>query len=75
VHRTLDPPVAVGRCQRKVGRESEVHTSEAMSEINTNDDEHRKGLQHKAGPNEISDSLVMMSRAALIRCLHHTFDL
>ena len=75
MHRTLDPPVAVGRCQRKVGKESEVHTSEVISEINTNNDEHRKGLQHKGSPNEISDSLVMVSRAALIRCLHRTFDL
>jgi len=55
--------------------ESEVHTSEVISEINTNDDEHREGLQQKESPNKKSDSLVMVSCAALIRCLHHTFDL
>ncbi len=66
MHRILDPPVAVRRCQRKVGKEIGVRTSEVISEVNANNNEHRKDLQYKENSNDESNNLFIVSRAALI---------
>lgn len=66
VYRVLDPPVAARRRQWKVGKERGVRTSEVMSEVNANNNEHRKDLQYEENSNDGSNDLFIVSRAALI---------
>lgn len=46
-----------------------------MSEINANNNEHRKDLQYKEKSNDEPDDLFIVSRNAVIRYFHRTFDL
>jgi hypothetical protein len=53
----------------------DVRTSEVMGGINAHNNEHRKDLQYKGNSNDESNNLFIVSRAAVIRTLHRTFDL
>jgi hypothetical protein len=75
VPQILDPPVAERRRQPKAGQGREVRTSEVISDINAKNNEHRKDFQYKRNSNDESNNLFIVSRAAVIRFLHRTFDL
>jgi hypothetical protein len=75
VPQILDPPVAERGRQRKAGQAREVRTSEVTSEINAKNNEHRKDFQYKENSNNEPNNLFIVSRAAVMRCLHRTFDL
>jgi hypothetical protein len=68
VYQGLDLPVAERRRQRKAGQARAVRTSQVMSEINADNNKHRKDLQYEENSNDGSNNLFIVSRAAVVRC-------